>query len=137
MALTVTDVFLICGYAALIAVYAQALNTRESIAAVAGYTALLVGKRFEYSHGKDHTLTKRVKQLGYSILFASPSYSHWYDLFAVVGYTYCVFGMFDEATPPLALYYIMGAEKSTSYVPMVARAILGPAIIMGYKSPLQ
>lgn len=137
MALTATDIFLVCGYVLLISVYAQHLNSRESIAAVLGYTTLLVAKRLEYSHGKDHRLTKRTKQLGYSILFASPSYTHWHDLFAVVGYTYCVFGMFDDATPPLALYYVLGAENSASLVSMVGRAIVGPAIIMGYRSPLQ
>lgn len=135
--ITPTDVILVAGYILLIVVYAQKLDHRESIAAVAGYTTLLLGKRFEYSYGKDHRLTSAIKQLGYSALFLSPSYNHWYDLLAVIGYTFCVFGMFDEAAAPLAAYYVLGAENTTGALPKLGRSLLGPALIMGYKSPLQ
>jgi len=135
--ITPADIFIILGYALLIIVYGQHLETRQSIAAVLGYTLLLIGKRLEFARGKDDLLTKRTKQAGYGVLFFSPSFTHWYDAFAIVGYAYCLFGMFDESTPPLSIYYILGAEQTTSHLSMVARSVLGIALMMGYKSPLQ
>lgn len=135
--ITTPDIFILMAYLMLIIVYGQRLDNRQSIAAVAGYTLLILGKRFEWSRGKDNILTKRIKQVGYGVLFFSPSFTHWYDALAVIGYIYCIFGMFDQSVPPLALYYVLGAEKTTSHLSKVARSVLGTAMMMGFKSPLQ
>ena len=131
------DILLILGYVLLILVYSQHLHSRQNIAAVAGYTFLLLAKRLEYSKGKNNAMTKRVKRIGYAILFLSPSFTHWYDSFAIIGYTLCIFGMFDESAPPLAIYYILGANSTSATLSMVGRSALGLALMMGYKSPLQ
>lgn len=137
MAITSIDVLVITGYILLILAYARKLDTRQSIAAVIGYTLLIAGKRLEATRGKDDTITKRAKQFGYLVLFLSPSFEHWHDIFAVIGYTYCVFAKFDESVAPLAIYYILGAQGTTSNLSKVARSLLGFVMMMGFKSPLR
>jgi uncharacterized membrane protein len=137
MNITAIDVLLIIGYILLILAYVQRITTRQSIAAVIGYTLLLIGKRFEFSYGRDDDMTKRIKRAGYMVLFASPSFEHWHDIFALIGYMYCALAKFDESTAPLAIYYILGAEVTTSHLSKLARSLLGFAMMMGVKSPLQ
>lgn len=132
--LSPTDFLLITGYLLLIFVYAQHFHTRQSIAAIVGYTALLVGKRLEYS-GKDSSLVKNVKKVGYAALLMTPSFEHWHDVFAIIGYVYCVLGMTDQSPPPLAAYYLLGAERSLSDVSRLGRSLVAMALIFGYKSP--
>lgn len=131
-----TDILLVLGYLLLILVYSQHLHTRQSIAAVVGYTFLLVAKRLEYA-ANEQEVVKKVKKMGYAILLLSPSFTHWYDVLAVIGYVFCIFGMFDESVPPLAIYYILGANQTTATLSMLGRSTLGLALTMGYKNPLQ
>lgn len=133
----VPDILFILGYVLLILVYSQHLQTRQSIASIAGYTVLLLAKRLEYSRGKHDKITKEVKKIGYAILFLSPSFTHWYDALAIIGYMFCIFGMFDDSAPPLAVYYILGANQTTATLSMIGRSLLGLALMMGYKSPFQ
>lgn len=134
--ITVPDIFLIIAYTILILVYAQHLTTRQNIAAVVGYTILLIAKRFEFENGKKDPITIRLKQVGYSALLLSPSFTNWYDAFAIIGYLFCLAGHFDESSTPLAIYYVMGGQHTTSMLSKSAKALLAFALSMGYKSPL-
>ena len=136
MDITSTDILLITGYILLILAYARHVN-RQSIAAMIGYTLLLISKRLEFARGKTDKVTKRIKQAGYMVLFLSPSFEHWYDIFALIGYTFCIFKKFDESSAPLAIYYILGAEATASDLSKFARSLLGVGLMMGFKSPLQ
>ena len=131
------DWILITGYVLLILTYARHIDTIQSMAVVGGYTLLVLSKRLEVTHGKHDTITKRVKQIGYTILLLSPSFEHWHDVFALIGYGFCIAYRFDESVAPLAIYYLLGAEGTTSYLSKFARSLLGFGMMMGFKSPLQ
>jgi hypothetical protein len=132
-----TDIVLFLGLGLLILGYSRRLHTRQSIAMVCGYLFLLVAKMLELTRGIKDLGARRAKQLGYSILLLSPSFKHWHDVFALIGYSFCIFYEFDKAVTPLALYFILGAESTTSQLSKFSRLLLGVATILGFKSPLQ
>lgn len=131
------DVMFILAYALLILVYSGHLKSRQNIAAVVGYTLLLIAKRFEYIRGKSDKLTTKIHQMGYIALLFSPSFAHWYDILAIIGFVFSIFGFFDESSPFLSLYHVLGANQTSSYLSMTGRSMLGMALVFGYKSPLQ
>ena len=132
-----TDVILTLGLSLLLATYAHRLDTRQSRAMVAGYAFLASAKYLSLSRGEKDDTVKMMKKIGYVILCVSPSFEHWHDVFALVGYTYCFFADYDSSVAPLAIYYILGAEATTSVPSKVARSLLGFGVMMGFKSPLQ
>ena len=135
--ITPSDTLLFLGVALLILTYSNRLDSRQSISLVCGFTVLGFAKYLQLTRGKKDPLAMRVKQAGYALLLLSPSYEHWHDVFAVIGYGFCMQFKFGESIAPLAIYYILGAQSTTSHLSKVARALLGLGIMMGFKSPLQ
>lgn len=135
--ITPSDAVYFLGAVLLILAYSNHLDSRQSLSLVCGFSVLGFAKKLEFSRGKRDPFAMKVKRAGYALLLLSPSYEHWHDVFAVIGYGFCTHFKFDESIPPLAIYYILGSQSATSQLSKVARALLGLGIVMGFKSPLQ
>jgi hypothetical protein len=120
-------------YAALIFVYSSKIASRRGAAAVAGFSTLVLAKKYEDSRPE---LAERMKMAGYGILIFSPSYDHWYDVLGALGYTAMAFGNDIIGEPPTAVYDLFAAMGATSPLYMAARAGLAVAIALDIESPL-
>lgn len=103
--------------------------TRRVACACVGYGCLLLAKRRSES-----TLLKRI---GYVALLGTPSYTHFYDIFAAAPLVLALGGETRTLSPMFAVYYAMAlTHPAPSYFATVARTAFATALAFGGKNPV-
>jgi hypothetical protein len=127
------DFVIVVSYVLLIASHMDHLYSH--VAAIMGYTLLIVGKRLEWSRGNRDETVLLLRQAGVVCLIFTPSYDRWTDVFALVGYVYVLAGRIDDAIVPLSLYQALLTPVVTTPLQFWARAGLAVSLALGYSIP--
>lgn len=127
-----TDWLALAAYGLLVVTYwNSSIPSHRATSALIGYLLLVTSKQMEMQRVYTKA-AKLLKQVGYCFLLLTPSYTHLYDIFAILGYGTAFLGAGAHiSNPNIALYNVLGLPAAGGLY-FVARMLIAMSMALGY-----